>query len=200
MIRFSTLLCIAISSPAVTAAQGTSEPSSLVIEFEVSTPDENGKIVIEPKSQYDRSLGVVEGDGVERDQATTQKVADAFEKYNEYGVMDAVEGFAFLDKNGEVLDVYAAPLGPEGYQYLVEKIPDGGAMKPVAFWGNAKSLPTMEEVRQITETSVQKALDVICAAEPRPESLAIEIALAASLGLEGKFQLNMEWRPARDCN
>lgn len=109
-------------------------------------------------------------------------------------------GFAYFDQKGDLVEVFSAPRTKLDQDYLWGRIENGGSISKVGFFSNAPSLPTMDQARSITEESINAALSVICNSDPRPEDMKLEVSLATTLGLQGKFAITMGWKPARDCN
>lgn len=177
-----------------TIADDAEDSSRESLRFEVRVDDSTGEVIVVPTTgdwSPDKENSTSLAGGLKAVEAMKSEGFEGFEE---------VDSYAYFGADGKLLDVFAAPADPIESNLLLERIPEGGTLKPVKFWNAAPSLPSLEQVRAITQTSIQAALDMVCSTDPRPENMEFEVALGVSLGLEGKFLLNLDWKPVRDCN
>jgi hypothetical protein len=110
------------------------------------------------------------------------------------------QAFAYFDQQGNIAEAFYAPITPADQAFIFDRLDAGGSITPVTIWGRAtRTLPSVDEVQEITEAALNAALGMVCAGSPRAEEISASVRLAVALGLEGSFDLSMTWRPARDC-
>lgn len=156
--------------------------------------------------EYDQANGTAK---VIRNLPSEEDVADMRasglpgEKFLENGLSwgaIADQGIAYYDKSGKLLEVFPSPKTPEEQAFVIDKLNlGGGRLQTVSLFSKQPSLPTSEEVRRITEDAINAALVTVCNINPRPEKLNLNVSLEAGLGLSGKFTLQLDWMPRRDC-
>lgn len=164
-----------------------------VLKYEARVNPETGEV----------DLVLIEQDQVDFNQLMSPYGAefgteDAQEGDLFYSDMLGSDGVAYFDPTGDLKAVFASPKTIAESQVLLEKLNDGGTLQKTSWFGRPR-LPTAEQAQQITKASINAALEIICDANPRPEKMNLDVSLAVMMGLEGKFAIQMEWLPSRDC-
>lgn len=110
------------------------------------------------------------------------------------------QSFVAIDKDGKIKNVFAPPPNDMAKAAIIDNLSEGDQIVMAKFWWPVQSsLPTVDEVKEITRASMAVALEMICEADPKPETMSLNVELGVSLGVNGRFEFSSEWRPSRDC-
>lgn len=187
---FSALMVFGVFS-SVAFAQGVETPPTL--RFEAIRNSETGLVELRPADDFTKGQFPFESPTG----AMTGVLGGTAMGSGAYTADD--KAYVLLDNDNAVLQVFAPPKNPVEQKQILDSIDMSGKVVTASFWGNRPSLPTIEETRTITRAALQEAMDFVCSSNPLPEDTSVEVELAVSLALEGRFTLSSSWKPARDC-
>ena len=189
-------------------------PSSVSAQESGEAPDSSEDApVLRLQAIYDKETGevtIVEKDGptgqadpnlMMGDMETPTGAGKTFPDFAAYAEGEA-SGFGVLvtDSSGRNTQVLAsANTGMYDPDKLSGLLADGNTLTPVPVFSLGSRLPTREEAQDITQAAIDGAIERVCAMGNKPRTLKTVVSIGVSLGLEGRFDLEMEWNPREDC-